>query len=63
VLQPQRQAKGDEEAMVLLLLALALPAAGGPLRDWLQQRAASHDALGEEDAASSRSLAWRAQAG
>jgi hypothetical protein len=35
--------------MALLLLALALPAVGGPLRDWLQQRTASHDALGEEE--------------
>ncbi|WP_231960093.1 alpha/beta hydrolase [Aquitalea magnusonii] len=42
--------------MILLLLALALPAAGGPLRDWLQQRAASHDALAEEDVASSGRL-------
>ena len=42
--------------MVLLLLALAFPAVGGPLRDWLQQRAASHDALAEEDVASSGRL-------
>lgn len=42
--------------MALLLLALALPAAGGPLRDWLQQRTASHDALGEDETASSRAL-------
>lgn len=42
--------------MALLLLALALPAVGGPLRDWLQQGTASHDALGEDETASSRAL-------
>lgn len=45
-----------KQGMVLLLLALALPAAGGPLRDWLQQRTASHDALGEDEAVSKLAL-------
>lgn len=45
-----------KQGVVWLLLALALPAAGGPLRDWLQQRAASHDALGEDEAISRAAL-------
>lgn len=45
-----------KQGMVLLLLALALPVTGGPLRDRLQQAAASHDALGEDEATSSRTL-------
>jgi acetyl esterase/lipase len=39
-----------------LALTLGLPVQAGPLRNWLQQRTASHDALTEEDAESSRSL-------
>ncbi|PXX45753.1 alpha/beta hydrolase [Aquitalea magnusonii] len=42
--------------MAWLLLALALPAAGGPLRDWLQQGAASHDGLGADETLSQAAL-------
>jgi acetyl esterase/lipase len=45
-----------KQGMALLLLALALPVTGGPLRDWLQQTAARRDALAEDEAASSRIL-------
>jgi acetyl esterase/lipase len=45
-----------KQGMILLLLALALPAAGGPLRDRLPHGAASHDGLGEDEALSRAAL-------
>jgi arylformamidase len=42
--------------VLCLWLLLALPVQAGPLQNWLQQRAAGHDALAEEDVASSGRL-------